>query len=354
MAPIKVVNWVNNQPTALDVNVLNFVNAVDFGADPTGAVDSTTFIQDAVNSLPASGGTVLLPVGTYKVSSTITLGDGSGAAGSTTRGIFLRGESNPDTLFIGAFTVTTGPKISWSGPINTPVIQINGPIQGWGIQNLIIDCSGIAGSIGLEVISAQYGYSYNLTVINCILGGILSATVAPFGSFTNTDSLHNLYENIQVNIPSTVATNSFGIKLTGVSTSDTDYNTFINITIFLQGPTASVIYGVWLHNCDSNFIYGLQVTGIGGAGNLSTINFDYSASGGNIWPASNIINGVDGGTAPMINTGSPGNGARPNYIYGLVETNSAANPILTNTNPALPTIVAPGLDLTAQTGSVGA
>jgi hypothetical protein len=52
-------------------NVLNAAYAG--GADPTGAADSTSAIQAAINALPATGGTVYLPAGTYKVASTLTV-----------------------------------------------------------------------------------------------------------------------------------------------------------------------------------------------------------------------------------------------------------------------------------------
>jgi hypothetical protein len=42
------------------------VSINDFGADPTGATDSTAAIQQAINSTP-SGGRLYIPVGTYKV-----------------------------------------------------------------------------------------------------------------------------------------------------------------------------------------------------------------------------------------------------------------------------------------------
>lgn len=48
-------------------------NVLDFGADPTGATDSTTAIQNAVNSLSGAGrGTIFFPVGSYVVSAPIT------------------------------------------------------------------------------------------------------------------------------------------------------------------------------------------------------------------------------------------------------------------------------------------
>ena len=50
----------------------DWFNVVTYGADPTGAADSTSAIQDAINAVPTTGGVVYLPAGTYKVSSTIT------------------------------------------------------------------------------------------------------------------------------------------------------------------------------------------------------------------------------------------------------------------------------------------
>lgn len=46
-----------------------YVNVVNYGADSTGAKDSTAAIQNAINAVEAAGGgTVYLPEGTYKVS----------------------------------------------------------------------------------------------------------------------------------------------------------------------------------------------------------------------------------------------------------------------------------------------
>jgi hypothetical protein len=49
-----------------------WINVVSQGADPTGSADSTAAIQAAINALPATGGVVYLPAGTYKVSTTVT------------------------------------------------------------------------------------------------------------------------------------------------------------------------------------------------------------------------------------------------------------------------------------------
>lgn len=48
-------------------------SVLDFGADPTGAVDSTAKIQAALNSFGANGGRLRVPAGTYKCSAPLTI-----------------------------------------------------------------------------------------------------------------------------------------------------------------------------------------------------------------------------------------------------------------------------------------
>jgi hypothetical protein len=55
------------------------VNVLDFGADPTGAVDSTDEIQAAINS--ANGKTVFIPKGTYAFTSLIVTTNGTKLVG---------------------------------------------------------------------------------------------------------------------------------------------------------------------------------------------------------------------------------------------------------------------------------
>lgn len=52
-------------------NILNAAYAG--GADPTGVSDSAPAIQAAVNALPSSGGVIVMPAGTYKLGSPISL-----------------------------------------------------------------------------------------------------------------------------------------------------------------------------------------------------------------------------------------------------------------------------------------
>jgi hypothetical protein len=49
------------------------VSVLDFGADPTGVIDSTTAIQAAITACQTSGASLYIPAGTYKTTSTLTI-----------------------------------------------------------------------------------------------------------------------------------------------------------------------------------------------------------------------------------------------------------------------------------------
>ena len=73
--------------TNVEAKLQQIVSAQDFGATGNGSTDDTAAIQAAITSLNTTGGTVYLPRGTYKVSSTLNIthnnitiaGDGKGA-----------------------------------------------------------------------------------------------------------------------------------------------------------------------------------------------------------------------------------------------------------------------------------
>jgi hypothetical protein len=58
------------------------INVTDFGAAGDGVVDDSAAFQNALDSLPESGGAVLVPPGTYLLRSTIYIGDGAVLRGS--------------------------------------------------------------------------------------------------------------------------------------------------------------------------------------------------------------------------------------------------------------------------------
>ena len=60
--------------TYSQLNAVDWINVVtQYGADPTGAADRTTAIQNAINAaVTAGGGVVYIPAGTYKIAGNIS------------------------------------------------------------------------------------------------------------------------------------------------------------------------------------------------------------------------------------------------------------------------------------------
>jgi hypothetical protein len=109
--------------------------AADYGADPTGVNDSTAAIQAAISAVPASGGVVYLPAGTYKVSSTLNI---------TASGVYLAGAGRWATTI--SFTGTGDCIRALDASTYT-----TRTVQGGGVLGLTIAASGAgSGSCGLH------------------------------------------------------------------------------------------------------------------------------------------------------------------------------------------------------------
>jgi hypothetical protein len=201
-------------------------------------------------------------------------------------------------------------------------VSINGPLEGWGIENIAIDCNTVNNaSIGLLITSGRYGYVRDVTVKNALDWGVKSTAFAPSGLSNNTDSLHNRYEGLTVSVPSG---GLGGILLTGVTTANTDFNVFTSTTVALLGTTSN---GIYLQGAAGNLFLDAHVTGA--AGNTSVV-FDYTLN--NTWPANNVFDMIEPavGATFMSNAGSPGAGAKPNYLRNLITTDGATYPTLAN------------------------
>jgi hypothetical protein len=130
------VNGLVDTVTAMGAasNVLNAANAG--GADPTGVADSAAAWQAGLNALPSSGGALIVPPGTYKLSTTVT---------STLIPTYIlcpAGKWATTVNFTG-----TGDCIRMYNTVNG-----GGNLYGGGIKGLTIDGTGAgAGSAGLHI-----------------------------------------------------------------------------------------------------------------------------------------------------------------------------------------------------------
>jgi hypothetical protein len=95
------------------------VNVIDFGADPTNTTDSSTAIQDAIDSI--TEGTVIFPAGDYRIDDEITI---------TKNNITLLGLTTATLIVPSTTDTTTGVAInlydnSGSQPVNCHLENIN-------------------------------------------------------------------------------------------------------------------------------------------------------------------------------------------------------------------------------------
>jgi hypothetical protein len=325
-----------------------------FGAVGDGVADDTTAIQSAIDAASAAGGgLVQLGVGTFKVSATLTIGNGTASSVSTQAGVVLEGVGVlAAPVFFTGYPIHSSTMIVWAGGA-APIISIRGPIQGWGVRNLNLDGNSMA-THGILVTSGQFGDSANIMIHECAVSAISSTTFATFAGVDNTNSQHNVWNNIYISIPNLSGAN--GIVLTGVGpapSSNTCYNMFTNVFIAL--PSSMDAHAVYLQNCDTNQFMKVHIAG--GSAAAFGILFDYTGITGAIFPSANSFFGLESnglvlGLNQFTNAGTPSINARPNYIRGLNQDNSGTSPALPNLQPDLPVNVGPHVFLVSQNASI--
>lgn len=332
------------------------VTDAPYNAKGDGVTDDTAAIQAAINALPASGGIVYFPAGrTYCVGATgtgLVLGNGSTSAQSTVSGIRLQST--------GTWSWFSGPPntiINWCGASAGVVVDVVGPMQDWGIQNLQINCATVA-NVGLRLTAVQHGYSPGLLVNACRTQGILMRSLASAAT-GQAISGFNHFEDTQVYMPNVA--NAIGAQLTGDgidAATDSTLNHFKGLFIYPFSGTTAMI-GLSLQNADSNIFDGLGFYCTGGCANVTNTNFDYSATGSaSIWPGNNVFYNVDpSGLCTFTGTqwgqtGTPNTTfGYPNRVIYLNEQNCGRQPKLSATGYYTQTYGA-GVSLTAQNNTI--
>lgn len=337
-------------PRALSARFSDVANVKDFGAKGDGASDDTAAIQSAINSL--SSGEVHFPAGNYRITSTLTVGNGSATQASTTWGIALIGTGIPPlpAPMIGGFPSTGGTRLQWVGGAAN-MINIAGPLNGWGVSNMYLDGGGTA-NYGIQVTSASFGCCNNLSFANINNSSVFETALANFVGFGLANSMHNSWTNLGIAVPAVAGAKA--IVLTGQpagkpTPSNSCYSNYTNVMISL--PVTLATFGIYLQWTDSALFNGLHIFG----GSTTSVNvlFDYTLANNLPSSCGFISADVSGnGTNKQFSvSGLPGLGARPNWIKGLGEINLGAEPHLPNLLPDLPVLVEK-IDLTLVTAPI--
>jgi hypothetical protein len=153
---------------AINLKLAETVSVLDFGADPTGTTDSTTAIQDAVNSSLS----VYFPVGTYLIAGSISLKDNSSLFGYSAT---LKKSGSTATAMISA--------------LNVDNILIDG---------LNIDGNYTIQAVAIPTISFENVTNGTMRDMNCV--NIGSAAYRNGGTIQITNCIHVLVDNITINV----------------------------------------------------------------------------------------------------------------------------------------------------------
>jgi|TARA_R110000796_G_C14536530_1_gene432465 parallel beta-helix repeat protein len=230
------------------------VSALDFGADNTGSADSSSAIQSAVNSL-SGGGTVVLPTGTYLLSSGVVLGDNVNIAG-TAGGSIINCASMSGGAF-GAITVGANSivqDIKFTGiaedVAGASAIKVTGKdgaiiqnciITGFGEGLLINNCDDVMVKNNKITGAGRWGIRYakatNLIISNNVIKNSVTYDGIKGDSTIYGDA--TLYSSSNVLIDSNI---SSGNNRDGIDVSS-------------QGDSITVSNNI----CDSNTLMGMEI-----------------------------------------------------------------------------------------------
>jgi len=232
------------------------VNVLDFGADPTGVASSTAAIQAAIDSV-TDDGVVIVPPGTYKLTTTLTLGVAS-------KGARIVGIGLPTFNFVGLSATTDGIQMVGAGYRATQV------------ENLIINLNGV-GRDGIRLQAGDHPIIRNVFIRSTKRHGFAIICV-------NYDWVENGIFSIECD---DIGASAFYLELSGPN------GAFINETLFEMCECR----GVSLLSNNGAAVYAVS-GGTGGGSKMSGIrwancNFDAQRQ-------KSINNGFDTNPNPMF------------------------------------------------------
>jgi hypothetical protein len=270
-----------NRP--IDQKLGEWISVKDFGATGNGTTDDTVAIQNAINAAQAkNGGIVLIPWGTYNISSTLLI---------TGSNVILQGYGG-DGLHDGGTGAYPATKLVWTGSSYTGSMLAfytiqgtgNSKINGVGLKNIYLDCSGLVAG-GVSIISVNNGVFDHITILHPTFVGVQVTNYLAGQLAEASDSQLNIFNNISVRcLDLTACLNANGFILTsnavgtagantsfntyiycggqfqngtGFLLSDADNNNFISCRAFISGTGK----GLWIQGADQNFFYDFSCGG---------------------------------------------------------------------------------------------
>lgn len=145
---------------------------LDFGADPTGNVDSTANLQAGIAALVTAGGGTLRLAGTFKISATLNVqANHIGLIGLGT------GHIHADNSW------TAPSRLIWAGPAGGTMVNMapvanttsGKALHGVSFDGILLDCNALA-AVGLYIGSVRFGL-FDIGYLNPLAGTNVQAAV---------------------------------------------------------------------------------------------------------------------------------------------------------------------------------
>jgi hypothetical protein len=292
------------------VKTLNRIVFADQFCSTQGVQDQTC-ITNAINSLPTSGGLVVLPYGITTISSTIVVHKSNvlliGHDADVDHDI---GGPNPatDLLWTGASggTMFNFSAVSGSG---------NQRLGRSGIEQAHVDCAGLAG-IAIVIRSEYYGRYAELNFYDCTVATFDVGVVSVLGEAA--DSQHNDFRNIMIRNLDNAGATGTAFRLGGSTSANSSFNTFTNIAIVHKDGNC-----LELNNSDNNlYLHFRCYRASGGTGTgvlLQGSPFNQSARNEYFF---HLEPGQGGLTQAQSATG--------NIVIGYDQSNGSPSPVIQN------------------------
>jgi len=306
----------HSNPAKTEIDIRDYV-----GFDPTGVSDCSVAFNNAIGALPVNGGAIVVPSDAIcKLTAPIIMGNGSSTAWSTRQGVRIicksAGSSNVLTL-----SNPTPLGATFISEVAGPAFRIDGPMAGWGMENLHIQFNtSSTAARGIQIYSGQHGQCNHVYIEDCPGVAVELNTRFPYTGFGIRNSMMNIFMGLSIRM---AHANVTGILFTADSSGwvNSSLNTFNGLNIIPLLATQTAIH---LAGCDTNIFLNTLVTG--GAAAIG-VKLDYTVN--TTWPTDNKFYGIDIGDNTFVNVGTPRTPPwPPNFIFGLGLSNGTGTPNL--------------------------
>jgi hypothetical protein len=346
-APIDSSNITYDPPftgavaTNVEAKLSEFLSVLDFGADPTGATDSTSAIQAAINAAQGgygiyagTGSTVYFPAGVYLCGDLSIAFTGQRLIGESKYGTWLIGKT-------GATCVIKVGDINYAYPVGNPLRNTNR--RETAIENLTIDYTNINNDA--ESAGIRYQSSYGNSLRDVFLQATDERTKSSWALYFGEGCYTTVIENVtakRVRIYSPTVDAPTTLTFVSLDSAYVDINNALGIT-FLQPVMQSRVandYGTYrmkVVNCNS-------FTSIGGDwedDNAANYMYYFDNVLGNVISMGNATSPFQGGYAVYGGTGLIGKQLLQDDKTKQFEYREGVwTPVLSWSTPGTSTIVA--------------